>query len=229
MNSLKTRSAYSLSTDCVVFGYDQDYLQVALIQRKNAPFQHKWALPGGFVEGDETVEEAAFRELQEETGIAHVHLEQVKVFSDPDRDPRGRVITVAFFALVDASRHSLFAQEDAERALWWPAYALPPLAFDHELIFQEALHRLRDKVEKEPIAFTLLPREFTLTQLQTLYEQIFGAQMDKRNFRKKVGAAPYIRATGKMTGGTPHRPAQLYRFDRRKFPKHEKGLDSFLS
>lgn len=216
MGNLTKRSHYSLSTDCVVFGYHNGSLDVALIERKNTPFKGKWALPGGFMEGDETVEECARRELHEETGIEDVYLEQFQVFSEPDRDPRGRVITVAFFALVNTNDYHLVADEDAADAKWWPAYDLPELAFDHPQIYARALEALRHAVESKPLAYHLLPKEFRLSELQRLYERIFDTELDKRNFRKQVAQMPFIKPTGKMTSGDRHRPAQLYKFLRRK-------------
>ncbi len=216
---MKKKSAYPLSVDCVVFGYDGKELKTALIERKNPPFQGKWALPGGFMEGDETVEAAALRELQEETGIDNLYLEQFHVFSNPNRDPRGRVITVAFFALVDSLQYTLKASEDASKARWWPTYDLPALAFDHQEVYEKALNALRNRLKLRPIMFDLLPQEFTLNALQKLQEQITHTKIDKRNFRKKIATSAYIKPLGKMTQGSPHRPAQLYGFDPAHFPE----------
>ena len=183
---------------------------VALINRKNNPFAGKWAIPGGFLEVDETVEETAKRELKEETGLENIYIEQFHVFSKPDRDPRGRVITVAFFALINAEQ-TLTATNDAAFATWWPAYELPDLAFDHLEIYKMALEALRDAVDKRPIIFDLLPSEFTLSALQTLYEEIFNTKQDKRNFRKKIMELGMVMPTGKKTTGGKHRPAQLFK------------------
>jgi len=219
LSVLRKRSKYMLSADAVVFGYSDGQLWVALIERKNEPFKGMWAIPGGFVEGDETIEEAASRELLEETGIDRVYLEQFHVFSAKDRDPRGRVITSAFFALVDSKQYQLIASEDAAKAKWWPAYDLPPLAFDHDKIFEMALAALRQSVSNKNIVFELLPKEFTLTEFQTLYEQIYDTKIDKRNFRKKMMVMPHICPTDKMTKGKRHRPAQLYKYDKKKLEK----------
>jgi 8-oxo-dGTP diphosphatase len=188
-------------------------LQVALIKRKNPPFVGCWAIPGGFLIGDETVEQAAYRELNEETGIQDIYLQQTQVFSHPERDPRGRVITVSFFALIPSDKIELVATEDAAAAKWWPVRSLPPLAFDHDQIYATALKTLKDTVQLKPIIFSLLPKQFTLTLLQNLYEQIFEEKIDKRNFRRKIIKMKWIQATSKMTRNQQHRPAQLYRFN----------------
>ena len=217
---LEKRSHYSLSVDCVIFGYSDGVLKIALIERKNEPFKRSWAIPGGFVEGDETVEEAAFRELKEETGIHDLYLEQCHVFSEPGRDPRGRVITIAFFALIDSEQYELVASEDAARAKWWPVDDLPQLAFDHDKILKKAFESLRIAMRTKPIAFELLAKKFTLTQLQQLYEKVFGMELDKRNFRKKVQKMDFIIETGEMTQGGRHRPAMLYHFNKELYSKY---------
>jgi 8-oxo-dGTP diphosphatase len=221
ISMLENRSHYPLSTDCVVFGYAESQLQIALIERKRGPFTGAWALPGGFMEGDETIEEGARRELLEETGIDNIYLKQCGAFSQVDRDPRGRVITLAFFALVDPSQYQLISSGDAARANWWPANALPCLAFDHAAIVESAWSALRVAVSSTPLAFTLLPKLFTLGQLQQFYEQVYKTQIDKRNFRKRVAKLEHVAATGKSTEGAAHRPAQLYTFDSDKYPNQE--------
>lgn len=217
--SLAKRTLLPVSVDCVVFGYAEGELKVALIERKKAPFKGSWALPGGFLIGSETVEEAAMRELQEETGIQNIYLEQFHVFSQPQRDPRGRVLTVAFFALVNSDQFELAASEDAAQAVWWPAGNLPSLAFDHQEIYAQAMDSLRISLKNKPLAFQLLPHHFTLTQMQKLYEEIFGTAIDKRNFRKKVLKMDFIRTTGNTTKGGKHRPGMLYRFDYKRYLK----------
>ncbi|MDR3647041.1 MAG: NUDIX domain-containing protein [Candidatus Babeliales bacterium] len=219
--SLKQRSQYFMTVDCVIFGYSQGQLMVALIERKNEPFKGKWAIPGGFVEGDETVDEAAARELQEETGLHDIYLEQFHVFSDPERDPRGRVITVAFFALINSDQIELVATEDALEAKWYPAYNIPDLAFDHNAIYEKALEELRLAVSIKPLVFELLPGKFTLTMLQNIYEQIFGFTIDKRNFRKKILKMDFIQETKYLTKGDQQRPAKLYQFNKKRFIKND--------
>jgi 8-oxo-dGTP diphosphatase len=217
MYELENRAHYPISVDSVVFGYTEGELKVALIKRNKNPFVGMWAIPGGFMEGTETVEETALRELKEETGITEVYLEQFHVFNKLGRDPRGPTVTVALFALINSDQCHLIASEDAATAKWWPAYKLPPLAFDHDEIYAEALNALRNALRSRSLAFQLLPEEFTLTHLQDLYEQVFHIKLDKRNFRKKVAKMDYIQPTGNKTLGERHRPALLYRYDPKRY------------
>ena len=209
----------AVTVDCVVFGIDEGDLKVLLIQRQLEPFQHGWALPGGFVLMDESLEEAAMRELREETGLHRVFLEQLYTFGDPGRDPRGRVITVAYYALVNLADHKLQAATDAENVGWFAVVDLPTLAFDHAGIIETARERLRGKVRYAPIGFELLPARFTLTQLQRLYEIVLERELDKRNFRKKVLGMGLLLETDEVEKDVAHRAARLYRFDRRKYKK----------
>ena len=203
----------SVTVDTVIFTLRQGELQVLLVERKAWPHEGEWAIPGGFVRMDESLQVAARRELKEETGVddPDVYLEQLYTFGAPDRDPRTRVITVAYFALVSSERLHLHADTDAASAAWFPAYRPPPLAFDHAEILSYALERLRYKVEYTAVAFQLLPETFTLTELQKAYEHILEEQLDKRNFRRKVLSADVLEATTFVRSGD-HRPAKLYRF-----------------
>lgn len=219
MNSLKKRSHYPISVDSVVFGYSDGELKVALIERKKEPFKGEWAIPGGFMEGSETVEETARRELNEETGIKDAYLEQFHVFNQPGRDPRGPTVTIALFALINPGGCHLIASEDASKAKWWPAYKLPPLAFDHEEIYGKALTALRAAFKTKPLAFELLPKQFTLTHLQDIFEQVFNIELDKRNFRKKIAKMDFIRESGHKTTGERNRPAMLYTYDPKRYSK----------
>lgn len=207
----------ALAVDCVVFGVDDEDLKVMLIQRDLEPFQGSWALPGGFVHIDETTEEAAKRELREETGIHELFLEQLYTFSDVDRDPRTRVVSVAYFALVRMSDHLVKADTDARDAAWFSVVDLPTLAFDHEHILQTGLERLRNKVRYQPIGFELLPKTFTLSQLQHVYEAILETELDKRNFRRKVLKTGLVVETGDVQKDVAHRAAQLYRFEKKRY------------
>lgn len=209
----------SLTIDCVVFGLDveQKDLKVMLIQRDIPPFEGQWALPGGFVRLDETVEAAALRELREETGIEKVFLEQLYTFGELKRDPRERVVTVAYYALVNLNEHRIQATTDARKAAWFSVSDLPRLAFDHNRIVDLALRRLKGKVRYEPIGFELLPRKFTLGQLQTLYEIVLERRLDRRNLRKKILGMGLLTDTGDVQEDVAHRAARLYQFDERKY------------
>jgi 8-oxo-dGTP diphosphatase len=207
----------ALTVDCVVFGVDADDFKVLLIQRALAPFEGKWALPGGFVRIDEPLENAARRELEEETGLSNVFLEQLYTFGAVDRDPRERVVSVAYYALVNLRDHHVHAATDARDAAWFGVNDIPRLAFDHADILQTALARLRGKLRYQPIGFELLPKKFTLSQLQHLYELVLERALDKRNFRKRVLAMDLLVETDEMERDVAHRAARLYRFDERKY------------
>ena len=207
----------ALTVDCVVFGLYEQELKVMLIQRGLPPFEGKWALPGGFVRLEETLDEAARRELQEETGLTKIFLEQLYTFSEVDRDPRERVVSVAYYALVNLSDHKVHAATDARDAAWFGVHDVPSLAFDHAGILQMALERLRAKLRYEPVGFELLPKKFTLSQLQHLYELVLEREIDKRNFRKRVLAMDLLEETDEVQQDVAHRAARLYRFDERKY------------
>lgn len=207
----------ALTVDCVVFGYDAAALKVLLIQRDLDPFAGKWALPGGFVQLDETLDEAAWRELREETGVGDLYLEQLYTFGALARDPRERVVSVAYYALVNLFRHQLTAASDARNAAWFAVGDTPPLAFDHQQILAMALQRLRAKVRYQPIGFELLPDKFTLTQLQRLYETLLGVTLDKRNFRKKLLGMESLVELDEVEQAVAHRAARLYKFDEEKY------------
>lgn len=205
----------SVAVDVVMMRIHQKDLQVLLIKRRSWPFEGMWAIPGGFVEIDESLEDAAKRELQEETGVQDVYIEQLYTFGDPGRDPRTRVITVVYFALLDAEQLHIRAADDAADVGWFSVYKLPPLAFDHRDILDYTLKRLRGKLNYTSIAYNLLPEQFTLRELQRVYEIILNKEkeMDKRNFRKKVLAAGILEDTGNKKMEGTHRPARLYRFN----------------
>lgn len=217
----------ALTVDCVVFGLDDDELKVLLIQRGQAPFEGQWALPGGFVRVDEALEAAARRELEEETGLHKVYLEQLYTFGAVDRDPRERVVSVAYYALVKLSEHRVQAATDARDAAWFGVHDVPSLAFDHPEILQMALERLRGKLRYQPIGFELLPKKFTLSQLQRLYEQVLERELDKRNFRKRVLAMDLLIETDEVEQDVAHRAARLYRFDERKYRRLVKAGFNF--
>jgi 8-oxo-dGTP diphosphatase len=209
----------ALTADMAVFGYDGNALELLLIERALEPFKGRWALPGGYVHIDESVDDAARRELKEETGLDDVYLEQLYTFGAVKRDPRDRVVTVAYFALVDRSKHAPKAASDASRAEWFTVKALPKLAFDHDAIADTALTRLRGKVRYQPIGFELLPDKFPLRALQSLYEAILGTPVDKRNFRKKVLAMGLLEELDESETEVSHRAARLYRFDPKAYKR----------
>jgi 8-oxo-dGTP diphosphatase len=209
----------ALTVDCVVLGYDEGELRVLLIERGLEPFKGRWALPGGFVRLEETLDQAARRELAEETGLTDVFLEQLYSFGEVDRDPRERVVSVAYYALVKLSDHRAKAATDAADAKWFPVSSLPKLAFDHSDILATALARLKGKVRYQPIGFELLPAKFTLSQLQNLYEAVLGTELDKRNFRKKVLGLDLINPLREKQTGGRQRPAQLFQFDAKRYEK----------
>ncbi|HZN06277.1 MAG TPA: NUDIX domain-containing protein [Pyrinomonadaceae bacterium] len=212
-----------VTVDVVIFTIQDGVLKVLLVKRLVEPFIGQFAIPGGFVHEDEDLEEAALRELKEETGVADVYLEQLYSFGKPDRDPRGRVITVAYFALISADR-TLKAGTDAAEAAWFPMDDLPPLAFDHATILNYALERLRNKLEYTTVGFQLLPEKFTLTELQEVYSAILGKKLDKRNFRRKMSILKILKPLPEYRRGG-QRPAQLYRFVAARFEKlKDKGV-----
>jgi 8-oxo-dGTP diphosphatase len=212
----------ALTVDCVVFGFDGGELKALLIQRALEPFKGRWALPGGFVRVDETLDAAARRELAEETGLQSVFLEQLYSFGELNRDPRERVVSVAYYALVKLSDHKVVGATDAADAKWFPISKLPRLAFDHAEILAVALARLKGKVRYQPIGFELLPPKFTLSELQRLYEAVLETELDKRNFRKKVSALGLLVALKETRMAGRHRPAQLFRFDTDAYEKLKK-------
>ncbi len=213
----------SVTVDIIVFTILNDDLKVILVKRKYDPFKNKWVIPGGFVRVDESLENAAKRELMEETNVKDVYLEQLYTFGDPKRDPRGRVITIAYFTAVRPDKINLQASSDASEAQWVSVYNLPDLGFDHKGMLKYALQRLRYKLEYTTTAFQLLPKEFTLTELQKAYEIIFNKDLDKRNFRKKILSLGLIEDIGKMKRDVAHRPAKLY-----SFTKKHAVLDNFI-
>lgn len=212
----------AVTVDGVVFGYDDADLKLLLIRRAGEPFAGRWSLPGGFVEIDEDLETAARRELAEETGITQLYLEQLYTFGDPKRDPRERVISVAYYALVKLADHVLRADTDAKEVAWFPVAELPKLAFDHERIVDTALRRLKAKVRYEPIGFELLPEKFTLGELQRLYETVLEQPLDKRNFRKKILGMELLEALDEYQQDVAHRAAQFYRFHRPRYEQLKK-------
>jgi 8-oxo-dGTP diphosphatase len=212
----------AVTVDGVVFGFDEADLKLLLIQRKIEPFKGAWALPGGFVLPTEDLEAAVRRELADETGITRLYLEQLFTFGEPKRDPRERVISVAYYALVKLADHQLRAASDALDVAWFPVAELPKLAFDHEKIVDVALRRLKAKVRYEPIGFELLADKFTLGELQRLYEAVLEQSVDKRNFRKKILGTELLDPLDEYQQDVAHRAAQYYRFNRARYDQLKK-------
>lgn len=204
----------AVTADVVVFTVEAGRLAVVLIRRAEWPHAGKWALPGGFVGIDESLKRAAWRELREETGLNAAHLEQLGAFGRPDRDPRERVITVVYIALVPADRLGLRAGSDAKEARLFRVDELPELAFDHAKIIRHATERIRDRLDTAGVATRLMPESFTLPELQQACEAVADKRFDKRNFRKKLDALGLVEATGEQRQGGAHRPAKLYRAKR---------------
>lgn len=200
----------AVTTDIVIFTIRRQQLELLLIRRADDPFKDSWALPGGFIEIDEDLEHCALRELGEETGVTGVYLEQLYTFGAPGRDPRERVISVAWYALVPPDRTNIRAASDAREVAWFEVRQLPPLAFDHKDIVALAHQRLSAKLNYSTIALQFMPGKFTLSELQQVYESILGTTLDKRNFRKRVAALGCVRETGEHRRDGKHRPARLF-------------------
>ena len=213
-----------ITVDVVIFTVKDSTLQVLLVKRGVPPFEGQHAIPGGFIRESESLEEAALRELYEETGVRDVFLEQLYTFGDPRRDPRGRVVTVAYYALIASDHLSVIAGADAAEAAWFPVSNLPALAFDHKAILDYALERLRNKLEYTTVGFQLLPEKFTLSVLQSVYEAILARPLDKRNFRRKIALLGILKPLREWQR-TGRKPAQLFRFAAARFEKlKDKGI-----
>lgn len=205
----------AVTTDCVIFGFNGEQLQVLLIERGIEPYKGKWAFPGGFLKMDETAEEGALRELKEETGLETAYVQQFHTFSEPSRDPRERVITIAYYALVKIQE--VKGGDDAASARWFPLNDIPSLAFDHDYMLRMATQRLREEIHFQPIGFELLPEKFTIKELQSLYEAILGISFDRRNFAKKMLHLGILIELNETIWPTPKREAKLYKFNADKY------------
>ncbi len=210
----------SVTTDCVIFGFDGTQLQVLLIERGIEPYKGKWAFPGGFLNMDESAEEGALRELQEETGLTGAYIEQFHTFTEPNRDPRERVITIAFYALVRIQE--VKGGDDAARAKWFALDEVPQLAFDHDMILRTALARLRERIHFQPIGFELLPEKFTMKELQSLYEAILQVKFERRNFAKKMLHYDLVTQLEETTWPTAKREAYLFSFNKENYEEFKK-------
>jgi 8-oxo-dGTP diphosphatase len=207
-----------ITVDTVTLAVHDGQLEIVLVKRKHDPFKNLWALPGGFLsEKDKTVEAAAARELREETNVKDVYLEQLFTFGDKGRDPRGRVVTVSYLALLRQDDQELHASADASGVAWWPVLDLPKLAFDHGRIIEYAHQRLRYKIEYSAAAFSLLPEKFTMRDLQSVYEAVLGRSVDNRNFRKRFLKSGVLKELDETSQEGSFRPARLYRFGEETF------------
>lgn len=215
----------AVTTDNVIFGFDEGELKILLIKRAQEPFKDCWALPGGFMDMDEDAETCALRELEEETGIKNAFVEQLYTFTKVDRDPRSRVVSIAYYALVKLSDYSICAGDDAFQAQWFPLSEVPDLAFDHAHVLSVAIRRLKGKIKYQPVGFELLPEKFTIPELQRLYEAVLQLQLDRRNFRKKILSTGLLSDLSEQVTGVPHKRAKLYRFDKEKY--EELSRDGF--
>lgn len=218
MEELKYHYKYphpSVTTDCVIFGFDGTKLNVLLIERGVEPFKGRWAFPGGFLKMNESAEEGAKRELFEETGLKGAYIKQFHTFSNPERDPRERVLTIAYYALV--RMQDVRGGDDAAKAAWFPLDEVPALAFDHDLILRSALKELRRQIHFEPIGFELLPIKFTVKQLQLLYEAILDVQFDRRNFYNKMMHLEILTQLDETVLHSPKKKAFLFTFNPDKY------------
>lgn len=207
----------SVAVDSVLFVVEQDQLKVLLIKIKSGPYKEMWALPGGLVGLEETLDDAAQRVLFQKTNVKDIYLEQLCTFGDTNRDIRGRSVSVAYFALVNnLNSFKIKTTPFYSEIAWFPIKALPAMAFDHEEIINYAWKRLKAKVGYSNIVYSLLPEEFTLTEMQRVYEIILGEPIDKRNFRKRILSLGMVEVTGKRKEGDPHRPAKLFHFSKRE-------------
>ncbi len=212
---------FHLAVDCIIFGFDDGVLSLLLLKRNFEPAKGEWSLMGGFVNENESVDEAAGRVLKELTGLENVYMDQIGAFGEIDRDPGERVVSIAYYALIDIKKHDneLVREHNAH---WIPLNEVPELIFDHNKMVRKALSVMRHKSSDQPIGMKLLPKEFTLSKLQRLYEAILGEPLDKRNFRKRIAEMDYIEKTGRIDKTESRKGAALYRFNERKYHKGSK-------
>ena len=206
-----------LTVDAVVFGYEEGNISILLIKRKYEPFKGKWAIPGGFVKNEESLEEAVQRELQEETGVQINYLEQLYTFGETDRDPRGRVVSVAYFGLVRPNAFKIEASTDAADVQWFHMNELPEISFDHKTILETAIKRLKGKITYEPIGFELLDQKFPFSDLEKLYTTLLGRPVDRRNFRKKIIGLNILDELDEKVSKGSGRPANLFQFNQKRY------------
>ena len=225
-SEVKSINRIALSVDCVIFGFDENKLKVLLIRSDLKKFQGKWSLLGDLVDPAEELDSAANRILKERTGLDDVYLEQVKTFGQLDRHPAGRVVTVAYYSLINIQHHKLKILDNELH--WHDLNDITELAFDHKQILDTSYEQLQRRVQEHPLAFSLLPKKFSLRELQNVYEAILDTKMDRRNFRKKFFAMDFLVDIEQMEQDVPHRPGKLYNFNYNKYEKKKKrwvGID----
>lgn len=224
-NSTDVNIFERLSVDCVIFGFEDAKLKVLLIKRNIEPCYGEWALPGGFIKLDESIEDASKRVLKERTGVKDLYMEQLGAFGDIERFPGRRVITIVYYAFVKPGKYKINPGPDADAANWFPLDKLEELPFDHQKIIKSSLARLRRQVKYKPIGFNLLPDKFPLLKLQELYEAIYGINFDKPNFRRKIMKMNLLIPLNEKQTGVPHRSARLFKFDKTRYDSlAEKGF-----
>lgn len=211
------KQSIKLTVDAVVFGYEEGKISVLLIKRKYEPFKNKWAIPGGFVLNNESLEGAVERELQEETGVKINYLEQLYTFGDPSRDPRGRVVSIAYFGLVRPNTFKIVASTDASEVQWFNIEELPELSFDHQEVLEIAIKRLQGKITYEPIGFELLDKKFPFSDLEKLYTTLLRRDIDRRNFRKKIVGLNVLDELDEKVSKGSGRPANLFQFNQKRY------------
>jgi len=227
LKELEGEGLNGLSVDCVIFGFDENELKVLLIKSDLKNFEGKWSLLGDLIGSKETLDEAAYRILRERTGMDDVYLEQVKSFGEIDRHPAARIITVAYCSLVNVQHHQLKKMDNELH--WHRVKQIREMAFDHKKILDVCYEWLQKRIQEHPLGFSLLPKKFSLRELQNLYEAILGVNLDRRNFRKKFFSMDLLEDTGEYEADVPHRPGKLYKFNYEKYQKKERkkwfGID----
>lgn len=224
-NQLPEAVIEALSIDCLIFGFKKNELDILLVQHGEGISKGKWALPGGWIRYKESIDDSAARILNELTGVSNIYLDQLKAFGDVSRYPTKRVITIAYYALVKPEDYTLHPGFTAADAQWFKVSEVPALPYDHQQILQQGLDHLKHKVRHEPIGFNLIPKKFTLLQLQQLYEAILSRKLDKPNFRRKLMKMNLLEPCKEKQTAVSHRAANLFRFDKRNYNRlTEKGF-----
>ncbi|MEJ7737831.1 MAG: NUDIX domain-containing protein [Chitinophagaceae bacterium] len=227
LEKLEDHVRIGISVDCVIFGFDENELKVLLIKSDLKKYEGKWSLLGDLVNSNEDIEEAAYRVLKERTGLDDVYLEQVRAFGQVKRHPAARVITIAYCSLVNVQHYQVDGSKNELN--WLPVSSVKEMAFDHKQILDTCYGWLQKRIQEHPLGFNLLPKKFSLRELQNLYEAILNAKLDRRNFRKKFFSIDLLIDTGEYEADMPHRPGKLYRFNYNKYEKKERkkwvGID----